>query len=163
MRLFQLTLFSFLLGASQSLAQEPFNLVNPLTPQAPAWLEGFQVRWFVRIGGDAYTQTAQTVLVSLPTGGWLKPDASDLEVQAGTGKLLPFIVLSHDPTGETVIQFQRNGADPWYWVYGLNPKIPAKPAPVKVDPVFHEGLTLELRDWVGDGLDHPGPRSLRPG
>src|SRR5271154_1268022 len=84
----------------------PLNIVHPLPP-APLWLEGYQVRWPVRILGEPVLQSAQTVLVNLPTGGWLKPDASDLAVQAATGDLLPAAVLSHDPTGHTILQFKR--------------------------------------------------------
>jgi hypothetical protein len=133
-------------------AQEPFNLVNPLPAQAPPWPDGYQIRWPVRTIGDVPKLTAQTILVSLPTGGWLKPDASDLAVQTADGKLLSHLVLSGDPAGETIIQFKRNGNDPWYWVYGLNPKAPPRPSPAAREPIYQEGLTLEVRDWVGDDL-----------
>jgi len=133
-------------------AQLPqLNLVHSLPPQSPPWLAGFQARWPVRIVGDPLKQTAKSVLVSLPTGGWLKPDASDLAVQTADGKLPVFQVVSHDPAGETIIQFLRNGNDPWYWIYGANPKAPPRP-PVKADPAFMEGLTVEVRDWAGDDL-----------
>ena len=93
------------------------------------------------------------MLVSLPTGGWLKPDGSDLAVQAANGKLLPLAVLSHDPAGETIIQFKRNGNDPWYWVYGVNVKgAPGPKADPKTDPAFKEGVTVEVREWAGDDL-----------
>src|SRR5262249_14264674 len=125
----------------------------PLPPQTPAWLEGYAVRWPIRVIGEPSAQASQSVLVSIPSGGWLKSDASDLAVQTGSGKLLPLVVLSHDPTGDTLIQFKRNGNDPWYWIYGVNAKAPplAKIDP-KADPAFKEGLTLELRDWAGDDL-----------
>ena len=130
------------------------NIVHSLPPQAPPWLEGYQVRWPVRVIGEPVQQAdAQTVLVSLPTGGWLKPDAADLAVQTGSGKLMPLAVLSHDPAGETIVQFKRNGNDPWYWIYGVHPKSTGGPrADVKTDPAFREGITLELRDWEGDDL-----------
>ncbi|MBM3993737.1 MAG: PKD domain-containing protein [Planctomycetes bacterium] len=139
--------------ASGILAQPPVNSVHPLPPQTPAWLDGYAVRWPVRVLGEPSAQTAQSVLVRVPTGGWLKPDASDIAVQAANGKLLPAVVLSHDPIGDTIIQFKRHANDPWYWVYGVNPKAPplAKVDP-KADPAFQEGLTLELRDWAGDDL-----------
>jgi len=134
-------------------AQPQINVVHPLPPITPAWLEGYQVRWPVRILGEPVAQDAKTVIVSLPTGGWLRPDASDLAVQSASGVLLPMAVLSHDPLGETIIQFKRNGNDPWYWVYGINPKGGAAPkTDAKTDPLFREGVTLELRDWVGDDL-----------
>ncbi len=137
---------------SSTPAQAPANLVHPLPPQAPPWLEGYQVRWPIRIMGEPKNLTSQSILVSLPAGGWLKPDAADLAVQTAQGNILPHLVLSSDPAGETIIQFARNGKDPWYWVYGLNPKAPARPTPGKPGPAFQEGLTLELRDWAGDDL-----------
>ncbi len=129
------------------------NIAHPLPPQTPAWLDGYQVRWPVRVIGEPITQIGQTVLVRVPTGGWLKPDASDIAVQTASGKLLPTAVLSHDPTGDTILQFKRNGNDPWYWIYGVNPKAaPLAKIDAKADPAFKEGLTLELRDWAGDDL-----------
>jgi tetratricopeptide (TPR) repeat protein len=138
-----------------ALAQGPLqlNVVHPLPPQSPPWVEGFEVRWPVRVLGEPGKQSGQTVLVSLPTGGWLKPDASDLAVQSATGELLPAAVVSHDPTGETILQFKRHGLDAWYWVYGLSPTGKSGPkADPKTDPAFREGVTLELRDWAGTDL-----------
>jgi hypothetical protein len=126
-----------------------------LPPQTPPWPDGYQVRWPVRVLGEFSKQEgAKTVMVSLPTHGWLKPDASDLAVQAGSGKVVPLAVLSHDPLGETIIQFKRNGDDPWYWVYGIGgPKAALGPrADLKIDLAFREGITLEVREWAGDDL-----------
>ncbi len=125
------------------------NVVHPLPPQTPAWVEGFQVRWPIRVIGESSSFPSESVLVRIPTGGWLKPDGSDVAVQTGSGKLLPVAVLSHDPLGETILQFKRHGNDAWYWIYGINPKAPPL---AKLDKPFQEGLTLELRDWVGDDL-----------
>ena len=55
--------------------------------------------------------------------------------------MLPSTVLSHDPAGDTVVQFQRRGDDRWYWAYGGHE---APPAPVKFAKAPQEGLTLEL-------------------
>jgi tetratricopeptide (TPR) repeat protein len=75
-------------------------------------------------------------------------------VQSAAGKPLPLTVLSHDPAGATIIQFKRNGDDPWYWVYGISPKGLSGPrADHKTDLAFREGVTLEVREWAGDGLD----------
>ena len=129
-RLLAVCFGTLLLTAARVLAQVPdeakINVVHPLPPQRPAWLDGYLVRWPVRVLGPFAAQTeAQTVLVRLPGGCWLKPDASDIAVQAGNGKLLPAAVLSHDPLGDTIVQFVRNGNDPWYWAYGVN----AQPLP----------------------------------
>src|SRR5262245_36819004 len=102
----RLAIVLFLISATPVRAQLPqFNLVHSLPPQSPPWLAGYQARWPVRIVGDPVKLTAKSVLVSLPTGGWLKPDASDLVVQTADGKLPLFQVVSHDPAGETIIQF----------------------------------------------------------
>jgi tetratricopeptide (TPR) repeat protein len=142
-----------LCAASRGVAQPPppLNIVHPLPPQAPPWVEGYHLRWPVRVVGQLGKQpAAQTVLVALPAGGWLRPDASDLAVQAGTGELLPAAVLSHDPAGETILQFKRHGNDPWYWVYGVSPEGKSGPkADPKKDAAFREGVTLEVREWAG--------------
>ena len=117
----------FHLSAQVQAQLPPLNLVHSLPPQSPPWLAGYQVRWPVRISGDPVKQTAKSVLVSLPSGGWLKPDARDLAVQSADGKLPHFQVVAHDPAGETIVQFQRNGNDPWYWIYGANAKAPPRP------------------------------------
>jgi tetratricopeptide (TPR) repeat protein len=132
-------------------AQPPKGPVVHAPPaQAPTWLPGYRVRWPVYVLGDLTKQTAQSVVVSVPTGGWLKPDAADLAVQTAGGQTLPLNVLSHDPAGQTLIQFKRNANDDWYWVYGVNAG--AAPPP-KLTPVPQEGLSLEVREWVGENLD----------
>jgi tetratricopeptide (TPR) repeat protein len=126
--------------------------VPPLVAQEqpakpPAWPAGYSVRWPLRLIGDPTKQTAQTVLASVPTCGRLKPDASDIVVQAASGELLPCTVVSHDPAGDTIVQFQRKGNELWYWACGGNPN--AAPQ-AKYEP--KEGLTLELRAWAGDDI-----------
>lgn len=138
--------------ARSARAQAPLNIVHPLPPQSPAWLDGHQIRWAVRVAGEPSQQTAQSVVVSLPTGGWLKPDASDLAVQGADGKPLPAVVLSHDPEGETLVQFKRRADDAWYWVYGVGGP-PGPKADPKADPAFREGISLEVREWAGGELD----------
>jgi tetratricopeptide (TPR) repeat protein len=108
------------------------------------------VRWPLQLFGDPAKQAAQSVIASLPTGGWLKADASDVVVFSAAGKALPVQVLSHHPAGETIIQFQRDGNESRYWAYGANPQAPASP---KFAEPPKEGLTLEVREWAGDSLD----------
>lgn len=144
---YYLALILALIGHYAS-AQPTLNPVHPLPPQTPAWLAGYQVRWPVRVLGEPSVQSVQSVLVRVPNGGWLKPDGSDIAVQTGSGKLLPVALLSHHPEGDTILQFPRNGNDPWYWIYGVNPN--AGPL-AKLEPM-KEGVTLELRDWAGDDL-----------
>jgi tetratricopeptide (TPR) repeat protein len=124
------------------------NAVEPLPEKTPAWVDGYRLRWPIRVIGDPTKQTATSVITSIPTGGWLKPDASDIAVQSATGEVLPVVVLSHDPMGETIIQFPRKGNDPWYWVYGMN----AAPKPGAKAPAMQEGITVEVREWAGDDL-----------
>src|SRR5437868_2918128 len=144
-----MTLSSLVLLTALAAPPPPkMNAVEPLPGKTPAWIDGYRLRWPLRVIGDPAKQTAQSVITSLPTGGWLKPDASDVAVQTATGELLPVTVLSHDPAGETVIQFPRKGNDPWYWACGVNPS--PKPAP-KAPPML-EGVTVEVREWAGDDL-----------
>ena len=98
---------------------------EPAPGAAPAWVAGYRVRYTLRITEGAGTG-ARTVLASIPTGGWLKPDVSDVVVQAEDGTRLPLIVLAHDPLGDTVIQFRRYGETDTYRVYVLNPDAPPK-------------------------------------
>jgi tetratricopeptide (TPR) repeat protein len=149
-----ITWIVLLIACGQLVAQVPgqpgLNVAHPLPPQAPPWVEGYQFRWPVRILGEIGKQAeAQTVLVRLSSGGWLKPDGSDITVQTGSGKILPVAVLSHDPLGGTIVQFPRNGLDPWYWIYGGSSRTDIPRADPKT---LREGITLELRDWQGDDL-----------
>jgi tetratricopeptide (TPR) repeat protein len=93
--------------------------------QDSKWLPGYAIRYLVRIQDEAAALlTRQTVQVSIPTGGWLKPDASDIRVVSEFHKEVPAVVVSHDPRGDTVLQFSRRGTNRWYWVYAVNPKAP---------------------------------------
>ena len=87
----------------------------------PEWLEGYAVRFKVALGNDLFTQPAATVTVTLPTGGWLNEAGDDIAVVANDGTELPVVVLSHDPIGDTTIQFRRYQYDTVYWVYAINP------------------------------------------
>jgi tetratricopeptide (TPR) repeat protein len=96
---------------------------GPAPRAKPPWLPGYRLRYTLRVLDDVLTNQSKTVLAQLPTGGWLKPDASDLMVQTLSGRTLNPAVLSHDPRGQTLIQFNRHGADRWYWVYAVNPAV----------------------------------------
>ena len=150
LRLVPIVAAVLLLGVGSVCAQPKAPLVEELPEKAPAWLNGYRLRWPVHVVGDLKKQPQQSVVVSVATGGWLKADASDVAVQSADGKVLPCAILSHDPLGETIVQFARHGDDAWYWVYGLNA---APPAATKLDPAIKEGLTLEVREWAGDSLD----------
>jgi tetratricopeptide (TPR) repeat protein len=147
---------SVLLAAPPILAQQgkPSHVVEKY-PKAPKWLKGYNVRWPVRVAGDFSRMgevITKSVMVPIPTGGWLSPDASDIVVQTANGKLLSPQIRSHDPIGNTIVQFQRNGEDRWYWVYGArNASASANPT-TETNP-FQEGLILEVREWVGEELD----------
>src|SRR5687768_13846002 len=98
-RLTTATLLAATLTASAAAAQPAaplkMNAVLPLPEKPPAWPAGYRVRWPLRVAGDPAKQKEVSVLASLPTGGWLKPDASDLVVTTGAGEVLPVSVLSH--------------------------------------------------------------------
>lgn len=119
-----------------------------LPAKAPSWIDGFRFRYLLRVvGADPAANPAKTVTARLPTGGWLKPDGSDLVVQTESGKTIPVAVLSHDPVGDTLVQFLRNGNDRWYWIYAGSDRPPARGTPAP------EGVTYEVRDWAGENLD----------
>jgi tetratricopeptide (TPR) repeat protein len=114
----------------------------------PPWAAGYRIRYLLRLAGDPLTETSRTVIASLPTGGWLKPDASDLLVQTASGAVLPSQVLSHDPRGQTVVQFVRRGMDRWYWVSAVNPA----PRP-QVDPALKAALESAVKARDGALLE----------
>lgn len=93
-------------------------------PAAPDWLAGYQIRYLVFVPEAATTSGPSTVIVRLPTGGWLLPDARDVAVQGRDGHLISSAVLSHDPRGFTLVQFKRREQDEWYWVYGVHSNPP---------------------------------------
>ncbi len=119
----------------------------PAPPPPPAWVAGYRVRFPLRPFGDIEKLPTESVVARLPAAGYVRPDGSDIVVQAQDGKLIPVTILSHNPTGDTLIQFKRQGNDPMYWAYAGNPKAPAADA-----PPIQEGLTVEFRDWAGDSL-----------
>jgi tetratricopeptide (TPR) repeat protein len=88
---------------------------------APEWVPGYRVRYVLRLRDDTEKQTARTVIARLPTGGWLRPDAADVLVSAPGERTAPARVLSHDPRGDTLIQFVAQGTNRWYWVSAVNP------------------------------------------
>jgi len=144
------------IGAASLSAQPPplpFNVAHPLPPQPPAWREGFQVRWPVRVVGLAGKQLGQSVVVSLPSGGWLKPDGSDLAVVGPSGELLPMQVLSHVAKGNTLIQFPRVGNENWYSVYGVGASQPSPAPNAEIAAKLREGISIEGRAWSGGALD----------
>lgn len=120
--------------------------VEPLPAKPPAWVAGYKFRWTLRLATDPAKEKARSVIAILPTGGWLRPDATDVVVQTADGKTQPAAVLAHDPAGDTVIQFARPEKETWFWAYGAGP-----PGP-KATPI-QEGLTVEVRQWAGDDLD----------
>jgi tetratricopeptide (TPR) repeat protein len=124
------------------------TMVLPLPDKAPAWLAGYRFRWPLRVIGDPAKQKSQSVITSVPTGGWLRPDATDIAVQTAAGEVLPIAVLSHEPAGETIVQFPRKGNDAWYWVSAGS----AAPRPIVKPPPMQEGVTVEVREWAGDDL-----------
>lgn len=111
------------------------------------------MRWPVRVVGLASKQAGQSVVVALPTGGWLKNDAADLAVVSSSGELLPLQVLAHVAKGNTLIQFPRVGNENWYWVYGVGSGQPSPAASGPISEKLREGIVSEARAWSGGGLD----------
>lgn len=139
------------LGQATATPAEPQkNIVELLPEKPPAWLDGYQLRYTLRLMGlNPAQSTSKSIVVRLPTGGWLKPDGSDVAVVCADGTALPVAVLSHAPLGDTLIQFPRHGADVWYWVHARNPAAPpAAAAPIP------EGIVMEARDWKGTDISN---------
>ncbi|OGV86684.1 MAG: hypothetical protein A2340_03575 [Lentisphaerae bacterium RIFOXYB12_FULL_60_10] len=113
--------FNTLSADDQALALQLETRQGPVSP--PGWLAGYKVRFPIQIV-DPPSMTSQTVIARIPTGGWLKPDASDFVILTRNGRRIPAAILSHDPLGDTLCQFRRNGVERWYWVYAANPAAP---------------------------------------
>lgn len=139
--------------AAPPVKPEPPRNVVEAAPAPPAWLAPFRLRYTVTIDGVRKRSTAKSIIVQLPTGGRLRPDASDVAVQATDGERLPATVLSHDPKGTTLIQFPRRGDDAWFYVYavGGNAELPA--SPTATEPPLQEGLAVEIRRWAGEDIN----------
>ncbi|MEO8205271.1 MAG: tetratricopeptide repeat protein, partial [Chthoniobacterales bacterium] len=138
----------FLLCAATGRAEDKTD--NTALPPAPAWISGYQIRYLLRVvenPGDF--AGCQSVLVSLPTGGWLRADGGDVVVQSASGKALPTAVLSYTPGGDAIVQFPREANDRFYWAYAVSPKAKA----AAFTPLAKEGVIAEYRKWDGDVLD----------
>ncbi len=118
-------------------------------PPPPAWVPGYRVRFPLRVLVDFANEKLPTesVIARLPAAGWLRADGADVCVQAQDGTLIPVAILSHNPRGDTLIQFKRNAKDPLYWAYAGNPAAPAANG-----PIIQEGISAEFRDWAGDSI-----------
>ena len=130
---------------------------------APPWVDGYRLRYTLRVACDPYVQPARTVIASIPSG-WIKPDAEGMVqvvVQSQSGQVMPCMIVSYKPDGNTLVRFARSGNDQWYWAYVL-PRDGVRP-PVLRGPdaeqavadllLGREGLTLELRQWDGNEPD----------
>lgn len=139
-----LTVFSLVILASPLVAQ------NDEAVKAPKGLPGYRIRYPLRVVGDdaIFKRPSQSIIARLPTGGWLRPDGGDVAVQSMSGEPLPTTVLSHHPTGDTLIQFKRNQNDRFYWAYAVSSNAPPAAA-----SVAQEGLSVEFRQWPGDLID----------
>src|SRR5262245_13484496 len=59
-------------------AQPTPDIVYEKLPPAPKWVDGYRLRYAIRLVGDPVKDPAKTALARIPTGGRLKPDASDV-------------------------------------------------------------------------------------
>ncbi len=146
---FLLFIWSFVVLIS-SFAAAASTAPGPSTaPPPPTWVAGYRVRFPLRVLVDFTTekQAAESVIARIPAAGWLRADGSDICVQAQDGTIIPVAILSHNPRGDTLIQFKRRANDPMYWAYAGNADASAASA-----PVIQEGITAEFRDWAGDSI-----------
>jgi len=135
----------------------------PLALVHPSWPRGYRVRYTLRVDGDATDQSPTTILASVPTGGWLKPDYGDLVLKTVAGKEIPAIVLSHDPLGDTLIQFRRSGDDQWYFLYASNPKAPPRDTELfaKIDRLKKASQKAALTKMAGARVSAERSAKLR--
>lgn len=140
-------------GAAPPATAQPKPNVIETAPTPPQWLAPFRLRYALHIPGVRKRSAATSVVVQLPTGGRLRPDAGDVAVQTIDGERLPVTVLSHDPKGGTILQFPRHGDDSWYFAYAVagNVELPTSPTPST--PPAQEGLTVEIRRWAGEDIN----------
>ncbi len=121
-------------------------------PVEPKWLDGFAVRYPLRVISLPEEQTPETIMASVPTGDWSLGKGADIVVQHWNGDIVPTKVRPMDADGNAIIQFPRQDYDRWYWAYVHNPKavngkMQGKPGDMK------EGIVGELRQWKGDSLE----------
>ena len=117
----------------------------------PAWLAPFRLRYALQVGGVRAKSPARSIIAQLPTGGRLRPDAADIAVQTADGERLPVTVLSHDPRGNTLIQFPRRGDDSWYCAYAVAGDALCRPLRLPRRLPFRKA-DVEIRRWAGDDL-----------
>lgn len=96
---------------------------GPEVAGAPPWEDGYRVCYRLQVVEPVGADSPQTVMATLPTGGWLRDDAADLLVKSADGTEIPHIVLSHAAAGDTIIQFRRHKEDGVYWVFAVNPAV----------------------------------------
>jgi len=145
-----LLLSSFVILHSSSLQAAPAPVKAPeVVLPPPAWVPGYSVRFPLRVLVDFATEkrTTESVIARLPAAGWLRADGADVCVQAQDGTQIPVAILSHNPRGDTLIQFKRRANEPMYWAYAGNPAAPAANG-----PIIQEGISAEFRDWAGESL-----------
>lgn len=131
----------------------PHNPTVEVPADAPAVLAPFRLRYALHIGGDRAKSPAKSIIATLPTGGRLRADASDVAIVTEKGERLPSTVLSHDPLGSTLIQFPRRGDAAWYYAFAVAPEGTALPPAIASEAIAaHEGLTVEVRRWAGEEL-----------
>lgn len=118
--------------------------------EAPKWLPVYRIRYPLRVASEngVLTNNSQSIVARLPTGGWLRPDGGDVVVQSQSGKVVPTAVVSHHTTGDTLIQFKREGNELFYWAYAVSPDAPGATA-----NIASEGMFAEFREWKGDVID----------
>ena len=59
------------------------------------------------VGDPAALADLKSVLARIPTGGWLKPDGSDIAIQNAAGQAIPVTIRSFDPKAEETLFFPR--------------------------------------------------------
>jgi len=104
------------------LVLQPPAIASYTAPEsAPPWVDGYRLRYMLRVAYDPYSQPSRTVIATIPTG-WVKPGAGGMVhviVQSQSGRIIPCMIMSYNPDGDTLVRFPRSGNDQWYWAYIL--------------------------------------------
>lgn len=118
----------------------------------PAWIDGYPIRFLVRVTGDLAGSSSKTVIARIPSGGWLAGNNNAVLIQTASGATSRADVRSVGEHGDALIQFPRLSPERFYWVYarasGASPEnTPASHAATAKPPSdFHpEGLSMEIR------------------
>ena len=113
------------------------------------WQNGWPHRRAVTVANHQQTNLPgdDIAVVTMPTGGLIKPDGSDLRVATAAGDPVACQVLMVGPGDQASLAFALEGLAERYYVYFGN----AQPPPGKALEI-RRGVLLEMRAYTGGGF-----------